>query len=176
MRQHRYTWQVWHCERCSTGTPEATLVYQTVMYEHITLSSSLVVIFLLLSQISFKILQLCLRELFEFRFMQTDPNWANFFYNSETNKVRGVWGCTHECFGWSAMEPHVCLVSAGGSAGLRSVPRLPRILHRRLHPGMRRTCFMQRDFCELLSARVFCSILQQLKKKKIQTQTHSSFY
>lgn len=43
----------------------------------------------LLLQISFNILQLCLRELFEFRFMQTDPNWANFFYNSDTNKVRG---------------------------------------------------------------------------------------
>ncbi|KAM9801532.1 atypical kinase COQ8B, mitochondrial [Neosynchiropus ocellatus] len=39
------------------------------------------------NNICFKILQLCLRELFEFRFMQTDPNWANFFYNSETNKV-----------------------------------------------------------------------------------------
>uniref|UniRef100_A0A8D0A5N0 Coenzyme Q8B n=1 Tax=Sander lucioperca TaxID=283035 RepID=A0A8D0A5N0_SANLU len=38
-------------------------------------------------QISFRILQLCLREVFEFRFMQTDPNWANFFYNSDTNKV-----------------------------------------------------------------------------------------
>lgn len=22
--------------------------------------------------------------------MQTDPNWANFFYNSDTNKVRGI--------------------------------------------------------------------------------------
>uniref|UniRef100_A0A3P9IPZ0 Coenzyme Q8B n=1 Tax=Oryzias latipes TaxID=8090 RepID=A0A3P9IPZ0_ORYLA len=39
------------------------------------------------NQICFQILQLCLRELFEFRFMQTDPNWSNFFYNSETNKV-----------------------------------------------------------------------------------------
>ncbi|KAM4565758.1 atypical kinase COQ8B, mitochondrial isoform 2-T2 [Odontesthes bonariensis] len=39
------------------------------------------------NQICFNILQLCLRELFEFRFMQTDPNWSNFFYNSETNKV-----------------------------------------------------------------------------------------
>ncbi|XP_068172727.1 atypical kinase COQ8B, mitochondrial isoform X2 [Antennarius striatus] len=39
------------------------------------------------NQISFRILQLCLTELFEFRFMQTDPNWANFFYNSDTNKV-----------------------------------------------------------------------------------------
>ncbi|XP_013870435.1 atypical kinase COQ8B, mitochondrial [Austrofundulus limnaeus] len=39
------------------------------------------------NQICSNILQLCLRELFEFRFMQTDPNWANFFYNSDTNKV-----------------------------------------------------------------------------------------
>lgn len=39
------------------------------------------------NQICYNILQLCLRELFEFRFMQTDPNWSNFFYNSETNKV-----------------------------------------------------------------------------------------
>uniref|UniRef100_A0A673BG99 Atypical kinase COQ8B, mitochondrial-like n=1 Tax=Sphaeramia orbicularis TaxID=375764 RepID=A0A673BG99_9TELE len=40
------------------------------------------------NQIGFNILQLCLRELFEFRFMQTDPNWANFFYNADTNKVQ----------------------------------------------------------------------------------------
>ncbi|XP_044210835.1 atypical kinase COQ8B, mitochondrial isoform X1 [Thunnus albacares] len=39
------------------------------------------------NQIGFNILQLCLRELFEFRFMQTDPNWSNFFYNADTNKV-----------------------------------------------------------------------------------------
>ena len=28
-----------------------------------------------------QILRLCLRELMEFRFMQTDPNWTNFLYN-----------------------------------------------------------------------------------------------
>ncbi|XP_030632581.1 atypical kinase COQ8B, mitochondrial [Chanos chanos] len=39
------------------------------------------------NKICFNILQLCLRELFEFRFMQTDPNWANFFYNAEQDKV-----------------------------------------------------------------------------------------
>uniref|UniRef100_A0A9J8BGY4 Coenzyme Q8B n=2 Tax=Cyprinus carpio TaxID=7962 RepID=A0A9J8BGY4_CYPCA len=39
------------------------------------------------NEICFNILQLCLRELFEFRFMQTDPNWSNFFYNSEQNKI-----------------------------------------------------------------------------------------
>lgn len=27
------------------------------------------------------LLRLCLREVFSFRFMQTDPNWSNFFYN-----------------------------------------------------------------------------------------------
>ncbi|XP_059897983.1 atypical kinase COQ8A, mitochondrial [Gadus macrocephalus] len=33
------------------------------------------------------ILILCLRELFEFRFMQTDPNWSNFFYDPTTHTV-----------------------------------------------------------------------------------------
>jgi aarF domain-containing kinase len=35
-----------------------------------------------------KMLRLCLRELFEFRFMQTDPNWSNFFYDTKTKKVQ----------------------------------------------------------------------------------------
>ncbi|XP_026081851.1 atypical kinase COQ8B, mitochondrial-like [Carassius auratus] len=39
------------------------------------------------NEICFNTLQLCLRELFEFRFMQTDPNWSNFFYNREQNKI-----------------------------------------------------------------------------------------
>jgi aarF domain-containing kinase len=34
-----------------------------------------------------KIMELALRELFEFRFMQTDPNWANFFYDAETESI-----------------------------------------------------------------------------------------
>ena len=33
------------------------------------------------------ILRLCLREISEFKFMQTDPNWTNFLYNAETNKL-----------------------------------------------------------------------------------------
>ncbi|KAG9336236.1 hypothetical protein JZ751_002583 [Albula glossodonta] len=33
------------------------------------------------------ILILCLRELFEFRYMQTDPNWSNFFYDPQTHKI-----------------------------------------------------------------------------------------
>ncbi|KAH6715196.1 ABC1 family-domain-containing protein [Leptodontidium sp. MPI-SDFR-AT-0119] len=34
-----------------------------------------------------QILRLCLREITEFRFMQTDPNWTNFLYNAKTNKL-----------------------------------------------------------------------------------------
>lgn len=34
-----------------------------------------------------QILRLCLREITEFKFMQTDPNWTNFLYNASTNKI-----------------------------------------------------------------------------------------
>lgn len=34
-----------------------------------------------------QILRLCLRELFEFRYMQTDPNWSNFFFDPHAHKI-----------------------------------------------------------------------------------------
>ena len=34
-----------------------------------------------------KVLELSLRELFEYRLMQTDPNWTNFLYNERTGKI-----------------------------------------------------------------------------------------
>jgi aarF domain-containing kinase len=34
-----------------------------------------------------QILRLCLREITEFKFMQTDPNWTNFLYNAESSKL-----------------------------------------------------------------------------------------
>lgn len=37
--------------------------------------------------IATNIMRLCLMELKEFKFMQTDPNWANFLYNDETKKI-----------------------------------------------------------------------------------------
>ncbi|XP_072405577.1 atypical kinase COQ8B, mitochondrial [Chiloscyllium punctatum] len=39
------------------------------------------------NKICSNILELCLREVFEFRFMQTDPNWSNFFFDEEKQKV-----------------------------------------------------------------------------------------
>ncbi|XP_045101129.1 atypical kinase COQ8B, mitochondrial-like isoform X2 [Portunus trituberculatus] len=34
-----------------------------------------------------KVLGICLMELFQFGFMQTDPNWSNFFYDAETEQL-----------------------------------------------------------------------------------------
>ncbi|KAF4766952.1 hypothetical protein HAV15_009694 [Penicillium sp. str.  len=34
-----------------------------------------------------QIMRLCLREIAEFHYMQTDPNWTNFLYNASTNKL-----------------------------------------------------------------------------------------
>uniref|UniRef100_A0A8C8SSS5 Atypical kinase COQ8A, mitochondrial n=1 Tax=Pelusios castaneus TaxID=367368 RepID=A0A8C8SSS5_9SAUR len=39
------------------------------------------------NKICSSILDLCVRELFHFRYMQTDPNWSNFFYDPHSGKV-----------------------------------------------------------------------------------------
>ncbi|CAB4475030.1 unnamed protein product [Rhizophagus irregularis] len=42
------------------------------------------------NKIGENILKLSLRELAEFQFMQTDPNWTNFLYNTKTRKIELV--------------------------------------------------------------------------------------
>lgn len=37
--------------------------------------------------IATNIMRLCLLEIGKFKYMQTDPNWANFLYNDSTNKI-----------------------------------------------------------------------------------------
>jgi aarF domain-containing kinase len=39
------------------------------------------------THISRLMMELLLKELFEFCYMQTDPNWSNFFYDPETRQV-----------------------------------------------------------------------------------------
>lgn len=44
-----------------------------------------------------EIMRLCLQEIAEFRYMQTDPNWANFLYNKDTKKIELIdFGATRE--------------------------------------------------------------------------------
>lgn len=46
------------------------------------------------------ILKLCLKEIAVYEYMQTDPNWANFFYNDKTKKIELL------DFGASRSFPH----------------------------------------------------------------------
>jgi aarF domain-containing kinase len=59
-----------------------------------------------------QILRLCLRELMEWRFMQTDPNWTNFLYNRESQKLELLdFGASRD-FPDKFVEPYVSLLIA----------------------------------------------------------------
>ncbi|XP_022122354.1 atypical kinase COQ8B, mitochondrial [Pieris rapae] len=62
--------------------------------------------------IAYKIMQLCLREMFVLRCMQTDPNWANFFYNTNTKQVILLdFGATRE-YSKSFMDQYIEIIHA----------------------------------------------------------------
>ncbi|OCH84962.1 ABC1-domain-containing protein [Obba rivulosa] len=49
------------------------------------------------NDIATRVVDLCLRELFVFRVMQTDPNWSNFLWNGQTRQIALVdFGATRE--------------------------------------------------------------------------------
>ncbi|KAK3048704.1 hypothetical protein LTR09_010013 [Extremus antarcticus] len=59
-----------------------------------------------------QILRLCLRELMEWRFMQTDPNWTNFLYNRDSQKLELLdFGASRD-FPDKFVEPYVSLLIA----------------------------------------------------------------
>ncbi|KIK18606.1 hypothetical protein PISMIDRAFT_181727 [Pisolithus microcarpus 441] len=48
-------------------------------------------------EIASRVMELCLRELLEFRLMQTDPNWTNFLWNPKTKQISLIdFGATRE--------------------------------------------------------------------------------
>ncbi|XP_029475956.1 atypical kinase COQ8B, mitochondrial isoform X1 [Rhinatrema bivittatum] len=64
------------------------------------------------NEICYNILRLCLREVFEFRFMQTDPNWSNFFYDDQKHKVTLLdFGASRE-FGKEFTDHYIEVVKA----------------------------------------------------------------
>jgi len=55
---------------------------------------------------------LCMKELFQFRFMQTDPNWTNFLYDSKTGKVQLIdFGASRE-YSKDFMDNWFCILQA----------------------------------------------------------------
>ncbi|XP_029156008.1 atypical kinase COQ8B, mitochondrial [Nylanderia fulva] len=62
-------------------------VFTTEMIEGIPVDKCVDMDVKIREHISELIMRLSLKELFEFRFMQTDPNWSNFFYNIDTKQL-----------------------------------------------------------------------------------------
>ena len=59
-----------------------------------------------------QILRLCLREITEFKYMQTDPNWTNFLYNSKTRKLELLdFGASRE-FPDTFIQPYIQILLA----------------------------------------------------------------
>lgn len=65
--------------------------------------------------IGLQILRLCLRELTEFKFMQTDPNWTNFLFNPSSKKLELLdFGAARD-FADEFVNPYVAILDAAAS-------------------------------------------------------------
>ena len=59
-----------------------------------------------------QILRLCLREITEFRYMQSDPNWTNFLYNASTKKLELLdFGASRD-YPAKFIEPYIKILQA----------------------------------------------------------------
>lgn len=59
------------------------------------------------------VMRLCLQEIAQFQFMQTDPNWANFLYNADTKKIELLDFGASRAFGDEFIKNYVeCLQAA----------------------------------------------------------------
>jgi aarF domain-containing kinase len=67
------------------------------------------------------LLRLCLRELMEWQFMQTDPNWTNFLYNRHTSQIELLDFGASRAFPSSFIEPYISLLIAASRGDRPSV-------------------------------------------------------
>ncbi|KAK7747194.1 hypothetical protein SLS62_009136 [Diatrype stigma] len=71
-----------------------------------------------------QVLRLCLREITEFRFMQTDPNWTNFLYDGRNGKLALLdFGASRE-FPAPFVARYVALLAAAARADRAAVVAL----------------------------------------------------
>ena len=81
-----------------------------------------------------KLLRLTLRELFEWRFMQTDPNWGNFLYDPKADKLNLIdFGASKEypevrVYAWvgvysgnNNVRVYMCVCATGVSVRVRAL-------------------------------------------------------
>ncbi|KAM7208777.1 ABC1 domain containing protein [Naviculisporaceae sp. PSN 640] len=71
-----------------------------------------------------QILRLCLREITEFKFMQTDPNWTNFLFNPATEKLELLdFGASRE-YPDEFIEKYIRLLEASSRADRETIKSL----------------------------------------------------
>lgn len=71
-----------------------------------------------------QILRLCLRELTDFKFMQTDPNWTNFLYNRSTGKIELLdFGAARE-FPDKFVDPYIGILKAAAAGDRETIKHL----------------------------------------------------
>ncbi|KAI5921357.1 ABC1 family-domain-containing protein [Camillea tinctor] len=75
-----------------------------------------------------QILRLCLREITEFRFMQTDPNWTNFLYDARTQRLQLLDFGASRAFPAAFVRSYVALLAAASRADRPEVERLSQVL------------------------------------------------
>ncbi|XP_041986302.1 atypical kinase COQ8B, mitochondrial [Aricia agestis] len=76
--------------------------------------------------IAYKVMQLCLREMFVLRCMQTDPNWANFFYNTNTKQLVLLdFGATRE-YSKEFMDQYIEIIKAASDGDRGAILRMSR--------------------------------------------------
>lgn len=59
-----------------------------------------------------KLLELCLKEVFTFRFMQTDPNWSNFLFDHQTGRISLIDFGASRGFDKKFTDPYIQLIKA----------------------------------------------------------------
>ncbi|XP_074662126.1 atypical kinase COQ8B, mitochondrial-like [Tubulanus polymorphus] len=76
------------------------------------------------NMIAENILRLCLKELFDLQFMQTDPNWSNFFFDQEFNQLSLLdFGATRQ-FDKSFVDLYIRVVKAAVDNDTEAVIRI----------------------------------------------------
>ncbi|XP_077303023.1 ubiquinone biosynthesis protein COQ8, mitochondrial [Arctopsyche grandis] len=76
--------------------------------------------------IAYRVMRLCLYEMFVFKCMQTDPNWSNFFYNPSNDKLILLdFGATRE-YSKSFMDSYIRIIKAASEGDSNEVLSMSR--------------------------------------------------
>jgi aarF domain-containing kinase len=71
-------------------------------------------------------LRLCLTELYEWKYMQTDPNWSNFLYDAETKKMNLIDFGASRSFSPQFVDKYIRIIRAAANNDRNEIIRWSR--------------------------------------------------